>query len=75
MSEMRKLIAEEVLKRRQQLNMEQKDVSDYAGSSLGTISKLENGKANISIDNLEKILDTLGLEIVIRIKQTEQPNR
>lgn len=75
MSEMRKLIAEEVSKRRQQLNMEQKDVSDYAGSSLGTISKLENGKANISIDNLEKILDTLGLEIVIRIKQTEQSNR
>lgn len=75
MSDMRKLIAEEVSKRRQQLNMEQKDVSDYAGSSLGTISKLENGKANISIDNLEKILDTLGLEIVIRIKQTEQPNR
>lgn len=74
MSVMRKLIAEEVSKRRQQLNMEQKDVSDYAGSSLGTISKLENGKANISIDNLEKILDTLGLEIVIRIKQTEQPN-
>lgn len=75
MSVMRKLIAEEVLKRRQQLNMEQKDVSDYAGISLGTISKLENAKANISIDNLEKILDTLGLEIVMRIKQTEQPNR
>ena len=68
----RRLIAEEVSKRRLQLNMEQKDLSDYSENSVGTISKLENAKANISIDNLEKILDTLGLEIVIRIKQIDR---
>lgn len=59
-----------VSKRRKELGMEQSDIEDYTGVSVSTISRLENGKANIALDGLASILELLGLEINIRIKQT-----
>ncbi|MEN8147467.1 MAG: helix-turn-helix domain-containing protein [Campylobacterota bacterium] len=66
----KKQLGELIVKRRAELSMEQSDIEDYTGISIGTISKMENGKGNISIDNLLKILDILGLEMNVKVKQT-----
>ena len=55
--------------RRKELNMEQTDLQDYAQVGSTTLSKLEMGKLNITIDNLEKITEVLGLELVIKVKK------
>jgi len=55
--------------RRKELSMEQTDLQDYAQVGSTTLSKLEMGKLNITIDNLEKITEVLGLELIIKIKE------
>jgi len=55
--------------RRKELSMEQTDLQDYAQVGSTTLSKLEMGKLNITIDNLEKITEVLGLEIIIKVKE------
>jgi len=59
-----------IANRRKIVKMEQSDVEDYTGISIGTISKLENGKGNISLENLLKILDILGMELSVDVKQS-----
>ncbi len=61
-------IGEEVKRRRLELKMEQVDLQDYAEVGSTTISKLEQGKANITVETLEKILEVLGLEVVVKVK-------
>ena len=61
-------IGERVKKRRIELRMEQVDVQDYAEIGSTTLSRLEQGKANITIDRLEKILEVLGLELIVKVK-------
>ena len=61
-------IGGQVKKRRIELRMEQVDVQDYAEIGSTTLSRLEQGKANITIDRLEKILEVLGLELIVKVK-------
>ncbi len=68
---LKQIIGEQIKKRRIELGMEQSDLQDYAEVGSTTISKLEQGKANITIDTLEKILEVLGLELVLKIKDTK----
>ena len=58
----------DVANRRKELKMEQQDIEDYTGISIGTLSKLENGKGNITMDALASILEVLGMEISIQVK-------
>jgi len=62
-------IGEEVKRRRLELKMEQVDLQDYAEVGSTTISKLEQGKANITVETLEKVLEVLGLEVVVKVKE------
>ena len=61
-------IGKQIKKRRLELKMEQVDLQDYAGVGSTTISKLEQGKANITVETLEKILEVLGMEVVVKVK-------
>ncbi len=54
--------------RRKELSIEQIDLCEYAGIGSTTISRLEQGKANITLDLLEKIIDVLGLEFSLKVK-------
>ncbi len=65
---LKQTIGEQVKKRRTELRMEQVDLQDYADVGSTTLSKLEQGKANITVETLEKILEALGLEIVVKVK-------
>ena len=65
---LKQTIGEQIKNRRLALRMEQVDLQDYAEVGSTTLSKLEQGKANITVDRLEKILDVLGLELVVKVK-------
>lgn len=65
--EMREVIKQ----RRLVLGISQQDLTDFSGVGLRTIRQIEAGKGNPSIGTLNKILDSLGLEIDIRIKKPD----
>jgi hypothetical protein len=54
--------------RRKDLNIDRDFMLDYADIGSTTLSKLENGKANITLDNLIKILDILGFDLLLKYK-------
>ena len=56
-----------IKKRRQELNLELKDLQDYSGINYASISDIENGKANTTIKTLEKLLDALGMQINVEV--------
>ncbi len=56
-----------IKKRRQELNLELKDLQDYSGVNYASISDIENGKANPTIKTVEKLLDALGMQINIEV--------
>jgi transcriptional regulator with XRE-family HTH domain len=72
MTSIQKTIGSAIEKRRTELKMDQSFLSDYSTIGITTISTLENGKGNISVGNLQKILDVLGLEISVNIKKSER---
>ena len=61
-------IAKILKENRSKLGISQTDLAEIAEVSLATIKDLERGKGNPSLGTLEKIVDTLGLEIKIEPK-------
>lgn len=57
-----------IKERRAELGLTQQDLSDYTGLSVRIIKSIESEKGNPSLSTLERIADTLGLEIVIKVK-------
>lgn len=62
-------IGEQIRLRRKELMITQPDLADIAGISINTLYKIERGQANPTIEILGKILDVLGLEITVGVKQ------
>jgi len=65
----KKKIAQLLKKRRTSLKLTQQTLSDISNISTPIISSLENGTSNISLNNLLEILDVLGLEMQLDIKE------
>ena len=59
-----------IKERRALLGISQQDLSDYSGVGISTVKDLERGVGNPSIDTLNKILDVVGLEMILQVKQT-----
>lgn len=59
-----------IKERRVVLGISQQDLSDYSGVGISTVKDLERGVGNPSIETLQKILDVVGLEMVLKVKQT-----
>jgi y4mF family transcriptional regulator len=57
-----------IKERRDYLNLTQKDVAEMAGITFKSISEIELGIRNPSINTLNKVLDVLGLELSVQIK-------
>ena len=62
-------IGEQIKLRRKELRITHPDLAEIAGVSVNTLYKIERGEANPTLEVLEKLLDVLGLEILIRVKQ------
>lgn len=69
---LRVYIGEQIRLRRKELMITQPDLADIAGISVNTLYKIERGQANPTIEVLGKILDVLGLEITVGIKQLKR---
>lgn len=54
--------------RRVYLNLTQKDVAEMAGTTFKSISEIELGIRNPTLNTLNRILDVLGLAITVHIK-------
>ena len=59
-----------IKERRALLKISQHDLADYSGVGISTVKDLERGVGNPSIETLKKILDVVGLEMVLQVKQT-----
>lgn len=58
-----------IKERRFLLGLTQQDLADYTGLSLRIVKSIEAGKSNPSVATLSKIADTLGLELLLRVKE------
>ena len=61
-----------VKKRRKVLNVNQEEVALLSGVGLRTLKHFESGRGNITLKNLQKILEVLGLELNLTIKDMIQ---
>ncbi|HEU0228571.1 MAG TPA: helix-turn-helix transcriptional regulator [Arachidicoccus soli] len=59
-------------RRREFLSLKQEDLAEMAQVTIKTIYMIESGKGNPSLQTLEKIMAVLGLELIMRIKQTDE---
>ena len=57
--------------RRRTLGILQEDLAALAGIAVHTLSNLESGKGNPSLDVLERLLDCLGLQLTIEPRAPE----
>jgi transcriptional regulator with XRE-family HTH domain len=64
-----KTIGGAIKERRGVLNITQRELAEIAGVGVNTLTKIERGEANPSLGVLRRILDALGLEIKIGIRQ------
>ena len=63
-----KQIGEKIKERRKSLNVNQPTLAMLAGVGLNTLVALERGAGNPKIETLIAVLDTLGLQINIGLK-------
>ena len=54
-----------IRERRNELSFSQENLSNKSDVAIKTIHSIELGKANPSVKTLEKILDNLGLQIIV----------
>jgi couple_hipB: transcriptional regulator, y4mF family len=54
------------------LKITQRTLAELAGVGINTLTKIERNEGNPSLDVLERILDTLGLELRVGIKNSDK---
>ncbi len=65
-------IVEKIKLRRKHLGLKQEDLAEISDVSLRTIKSIESSKGNPNILTLLKLLDTLGMELEIKIKKLNE---
>ena len=66
-----KQIGETIRERRRMLGVNQQTLADLAGVAVNTVVAIERGEGNPQLTTLLTILDTLGLQADINLKQLE----
>ena len=64
-------IGSTIKERRKKLRVNQQTLADLAGVAVNTLVAIERGEGNPQLSTLLTILDTLGLQVDINIKQLE----
>ena len=63
-------IATDIKKRRTRLGISQQDLAEFAGVGIATVKDIERGKGNPSLQTLQKLLEVLGLEMTLQVRNT-----
>jgi transcriptional regulator with XRE-family HTH domain len=58
-----------IRKRRMSLRVDQRTLSEISGIAVHTLSNIEAGKGNPTVATLERVLDALGMELRVQIKE------
>jgi len=58
-----------IQERRTQMRITQEQLAEMAQVGINTLYKIEKGDANPTLSSLEKIMDVLGLEMTLRVKE------
>ncbi len=66
-----KEIGQIIRQRRKYLKITQKELAEIISVGLRSLIKIENGEGNPTLDQLQKIIEALGLKLEIKIKQNE----
>lgn len=64
-------VAAEVRARRRALRLTQHDLADIAGVSERFVRFVEQGKPSVQVDSLLALLETLGLELLVRPRTSD----
>lgn len=62
-------ISDYVLRRRKTLKISQRELAVLSGISLHSLSNLESGKGNPTLESLLKVADTLGVTITAGVNR------
>ena len=65
-------IGNAIKERRKMLKITQRTLAELAGVGINTLTKIERNEGNPSLDVLERILDTLGLELRVGTKNRDK---
>ena len=66
------MLGKSIKLRRKALHVTQFQLADLAGISINTLYKIERGQANPTLSTLEKIADTLGMELCMKVKELKE---
>jgi transcriptional regulator with XRE-family HTH domain len=55
--------------RRETLKISQETLAELSGIGLRTLKQLESGKGNPTLATLQKLAETLGMEIIVEVKK------
>ncbi len=58
-----------IKRRRDVLQISQQTLSEVSGIAVHTLSNIEAGKGNPTVDTLNRVLDVLGMEIRVEVKE------
>lgn len=58
-----------IRKRRRELRVDQRALSELAGISVHSLSNIEAGKGNPTVATLARVLDVIGMELNINVKE------
>jgi transcriptional regulator with XRE-family HTH domain len=61
-------IADQVLERRQELGLSQRELAELVGTTQSAVARLERGGRPPRIDTLLRIADALECDLVVRLK-------
>ncbi|PKP30542.1 MAG: transcriptional regulator [Bacteroidetes bacterium HGW-Bacteroidetes-16] len=63
-------LGKKIKDRRNTMSLSQRQLAEYAGISVVTLSQIESGKANPSFETLDEIFHFLNLEMLVTIKKS-----
>jgi transcriptional regulator with XRE-family HTH domain len=61
-----------IKERKDVLKINQEHLAELSEVSIATLKRFESGKGNITLSNLQKVADVLGLEVRLELKK---PNK
>jgi len=64
-------IGNAIRERRKLLGINQRTLAELSGTGVNVVTRIERGESNTSVKILEKVLETLGMELIATVKNVK----